>query len=264
MMLNQPQINKLLGKISRFEQTLYNRIFEKVGEVDFSLFETSEWLTEIPQNGYMPMARGARWGGEGHYGWFSAAYTVPAALAGKRLFLMPKIGCYEGLLFVDGKAYGTFANKIQVQYTDHGNHYCDMIADRAAAGQTLKLVLELYCGHENPGNHPFSKPQITDFTYVYNGADICVKNEEIQDLYFDLLAVRQLAEVLPQGDFRRGEAVPGMNRQEVIFAYGPPPSCRTPNLRNESWLYWITPTQTVRVVFRGDTIRNIFNINKQR
>ena len=55
-----------------------------------------------------------------------------------------------------------------------------------------------------------------------------------------------------------------MNRQEVIFAYGPPPSCRTPNLRNESWLYWITPTQTVRVVFRGDTIRNIFNINKQR
>lgn len=207
MMLNQPQINKMLGKISRFEQTLYNRIFEKVGEVDFSLFETSEWLTEIPQNGYMPMARGARWGGEGHYGWFSAAYTVPAALAGKRLFLMPKIGCYEGLLFVDGKAYGTFANKIQVQYTDHGNHYCDMIADRAAAGQTLKLVLELYCGHENPGNHPFSKPQITDYTYVYNGADICVKNEEIQDLYFDLQAVRQLAEVLPQGDFRRGEAV---------------------------------------------------------
>ena len=68
----------------------------------------------------------------------------------------------------------------------------------------------------------------------------------------------------PRERIRRGEAVPGMNRQEVIFAYGPPPSCRTPNLRNESWLYWITPTQTVRVVFRGDTIRNIFNINKQR
>ena len=55
-----------------------------------------------------------------------------------------------------------------------------------------------------------------------------------------------------------------MNREEVIFAYGPPPSCRTPNLRNESWLYWVTPTQTVRVVFRGDIIRNIVNINKQR
>lgn len=79
--------------------------------------------------------------------------------------------------------------------------------------------------------------------------------------------VDQLLAEVPEKNrerIRRGEAVPGMNREEVIFAYGPPPSCRTPHLRNESWLYWVTPTQTVRVVFRGDIIRNIVNINKQR
>ncbi len=61
----------------------------------------------------------------------------------------------------------------------------------------------------------------------------------------------------------RGEVVPGMNRREVTFAYGPPPLCRTPDLRNESWIYWLTQTETVRVVFRGDIVRNIFNINNQ-
>ena len=56
----------------------------------------------------------------------------------------------------------------------------------------------------------------------------------------------------------RGEVVPGMSRAEVLFAYGPPPAIRTPNLRNESWIYWYgSDNQSVRVVFRGDKVRNI-------
>ena len=59
-----------------------------------------------------------------------------------------------------------------------------------------------------------------------------------------------------------GEVVPGMSRQEVLFAYGPPPACRTPSLRNETWIYWIAPEQTIRVVFRNDKVRNIINTNE--
>ncbi len=68
------------------------------------------------------------------------------------------------------------------------------------------------------------------------------------------------AEALPY--IRRGEVVPGMSRQEVLFAYGPPPACRTPSLRNETWIYWIAPEQTIRVVFRNDKVRNIINTNE--
>lgn len=57
---------------------------------------------------------------------------------------------------------------------------------------------------------------------------------------------------------RRGEVVPGMNRAEVLFAYGPPPAVRTPNLRNESWVYWYGEHQDVRVIFRGDKVRTLF------
>ena len=63
-------------------------------------------------------------------------------------------------------------------------------------------------------------------------------------------------------NIRRGEVVPGMSRQEVLFAYGPPPACRTPSLRNETWIYWIAPEQTIRVVFRNDKVRNIINTNE--
>ncbi len=61
---------------------------------------------------------------------------------------------------------------------------------------------------------------------------------------------------------QRGEVVPGMSRQEVLLSYGPPPACRTPSLRNETWIYWIAPDQTIRVVFRNDRVRNIVNVNE--
>ena len=61
---------------------------------------------------------------------------------------------------------------------------------------------------------------------------------------------------------RAGQVVAGMNRREVLLAYGPPPAIRTPNLRNETWVYWINPTDTVRIVFRGDKVRNVLNVNE--
>ena len=60
----------------------------------------------------------------------------------------------------------------------------------------------------------------------------------------------------------RGEVVPGMNQAQVLLAYGPPPAIRTPDLHNESWIYWIGKDKTVRLVFRGDKVRNIININQ--
>ncbi|MCQ2378308.1 MAG: hypothetical protein MJ016_03725 [Victivallaceae bacterium] len=60
---------------------------------------------------------------------------------------------------------------------------------------------------------------------------------------------------------RRGEVVPGMTQKEVLLAYGPPPAARTPDLQNETWIYWVTPSETIRLIFRGDTVRQILNIN---
>ncbi|MBE6384328.1 MAG: hypothetical protein E7048_01540 [Lentisphaerae bacterium] len=62
----------------------------------------------------------------------------------------------------------------------------------------------------------------------------------------------------------RGEVVPGMNTEHVKMAYGLPPAIRTPDLRNESWFYFLNETDTVRVVLRGGIVRNVLNLNEPR
>lgn len=62
----------------------------------------------------------------------------------------------------------------------------------------------------------------------------------------------------------RGEVVPGMTQKHVQMAYGLPPALRTPDLRNDSWFYFLNETDTVRVVFRGGVVRNVLNFNEPR
>ena len=57
----------------------------------------------------------------------------------------------------------------------------------------------------------------------------------------------------------RGEVVPGMNRAQVLLAYGPAPAVRTPDPKNETWIYWLSDAKSVRVIFRGDTVRQLLD-----
>ena len=60
----------------------------------------------------------------------------------------------------------------------------------------------------------------------------------------------------------RGEVVPGMTKKQVQMAYGFPAAIRTPDLRNDSWFYFINKSDTVRVVFRGGIVRSVMNFNE--
>ena len=61
----------------------------------------------------------------------------------------------------------------------------------------------------------------------------------------------------------RGEVVPGMNRDQVELAYGLPPAVRTPDKRNETWIYWRSGNRQVRVIFRDDVVRNVLSFNDE-
>ena len=205
-MLNEPQIGKLLGKIERFSALIEPMIFNKHDEVSFCAYLTKERLHNIPDDScFEPVEKGYVWYGKDAYCWFKGQYTVPENLKDKDIFIKPHIQGYEALLFVNGRAMGTFATKIT--YTGHGNHYCDMIKKAAVPGETLDIAIEFYGGHDNPGCHPTSDDTIKNYNFIYSGADICTKNCEIQEYYFDLLTVYQLAKALPEDSFMRGQAV---------------------------------------------------------
>ena len=67
-----------------------------------------------------------------------------------------------------------------------------------------------------------------------------------------------------QARILRGEVVPGMKTALVQLAYGLPPALRTPDLRNESWVYFVSESDTLRVVLRGGVVRNVLNLNESR
>lgn len=205
-MLNDKQIERLLGKMGGFIERLEPHIFVKVGELEnVEMCHVDKRYHTIPELPFEKAEKGSEWAGEGTYCWFKGSFSVPEELSGKTLFIKPDIGGYEALLFVNGKPFGTFASKIVV--TAHGNHYCDMVKYAPEAGENIDIALEYYAGHYVPGTSPFETNRLSEFRFIYNGADICIKDYEVQEFYFDLKTLYQLVKNLPDDSFRRAKVI---------------------------------------------------------
>lgn len=234
-MLNQKQLERMLGKLVRFEHMISKKIFDKVGSIeDVKRFQTKE-QRHCPPEGveYIPTAKGDTWGGDEYvYCWFKGSYKVPAELEGKRLYLAPHMGGYEGFLFVDGFPCGIFANKL-------GNHYCDMLVKKAKAGQEIAVDLEFYTGHYVAGCFPYETAAHETYNFTYESMDVCVKNEAVADFYFDLRTVNELVEVLPESSFRKGELVRGLFEIHEMLYYS------TDHCSNEEFMEGISKAAPV-------------------
>lgn len=217
-MLTDKQIERMLGKLKRFESTIEPFIFEKVDELECTAYLTTEQHHQIPDASlFTNIEKGWIWGGEGAYCWFTARYTVPADLAGQDLYVRPHIGGYEALLWVNGEPFGTFASKIV--FTGHGNHYCDLIKKAPTAGDVMDIAVEYYAGHAYKGCMPLEEEALLDYDFAYNGIDVCTKNLEIQEFYFDLVTLNQLVKILPADSFRRAEAVNALYEMHKVLYY---------------------------------------------
>ncbi len=221
-MLAEKQTERMLRKLERFEKTLDPMLFRKVAKIDeVKFYETTDRLYEIPDDSLCTSKKsGETWGQEEAFGWFKAEFTVPDELDGKSIFLMPHTEGYESLLWVNGKPFGTFCTKIV--FTGHGNHYCDMLVLKAKAGEKIDIALEVYTGHTHHGTQPFSSDRlIKDYTYNFDGLDICVKDEFIQEFYFDLKVINELVETLPETSFRKGDLINALYEVHKRIYYSP-------------------------------------------
>ena len=220
-MLTERQIDRMLGKLKRFETILDPMLFNKVAKINSANFyETTDRLYEIPADSLCaPIESGSTWGSEEAFGWFKTEFVVPAELDGKDIFIMPHTEGYETLLWVNGKPFGTFATKIV--FTGHGNHYCDLLMKNAKAGEKIEIALEVYTGHSYKGCDPLDEAALKSYTYHFDGIDICLKDEFIQDFYFDLKVINELCETLPATSFRRGDLVNALYEvhKRVYYSY---------------------------------------------
>lgn len=207
-MLTEKQIERMLRKLRRFEDTLNPMLFKKVAGIESVLsYETTDRLYSVPEDSMCsPMNVGDIWGGEESFCWMKTEFVVPDELDGKTLFIMPHTEGYESLLWVNGKPFGTFNTKIV--FTGHGNHYCDMVKQNVKAGEKIEIALEVYSGHTFYGSHPLENElKIKEYNYRFGGLDICVKDEYINEFYFDLRVINELTATLPDHSFRKGQLI---------------------------------------------------------
>lgn len=219
-MFTDKQIDRMLGKLLDFEATMEKQLFIKTDVVDMQAFATDgSWQDVPPPNRFAPVKNGQVFEGEGTYCWFRGSYTVPKRFDGQALYIWPRIDGYEGMLFVDGVPFGNFASKIIEG--SHGNHYCDMLVGKAAAGSTLDIALEYYANHFIIGTHPYDNAPRGPFKITYGPVDICVRNERVWDFYFDLKVVNEMAACLPDTDFVRAKIVRALKKVHETVYYDP-------------------------------------------
>jgi len=206
-MIAERGLNQTLRKLQRLEQYLHGRIFDKVGEAALlGFYQTAEPLDAIPPREFFgPTPADGQWGGEGMYGWFIAEYIVPEHLAGKPLFLFPRIGGYEGTLWADGEIIANFACKEIIG--SHGNHYAKRFTGGAQAGQRISLALEYYAYHDMPGGEPFGEEGRTSYRYPLGPLNICVQDPLHLAYWADLRTLLDLVAALPDTSFRRADVL---------------------------------------------------------
>ena len=193
--------------------------------------------------------------------WRSMAIFAVAAI------LLGFCGCAEPVVFsevlqqsVDQKIY----TKYNIWYTDPSDISCLNVQ----YGSYIPVGTEI-----EPISTNWYLDRITFKTvkdgHVYtikfdSGYRLCTMRDFIA-YTFTTTPLDELLKDLPDAvrdRIRRGEVVPGMNQRAVLLTYGPPPACRTHDLQNESWIYWRSPKNMLRVVFRGDKVRSLLNVGQ--
>ncbi len=209
-MYNEPLIQQTINKLRKVTENYESLIFEKIGELDSPMYLiTKNHLRKPPTEGLSKLTVPLDWGGYEKNLWITGTYTVKEP--GKKLYAVSHAGGWEEMFFLNGKPYGIFSWK----YTDccGGVHDAAFICDSAEPGTVFELAFECYSGHFNKGIDRFSSAPApvpdekdSEVAAVCNGVDICVMNEEVNELVRDLYELISLTDILEDNNMMKYRA----------------------------------------------------------
>ena len=201
-MYNEKLNNRIYDRLQNALSIYEKMIFEPVGELENAeVFKTKEHLRNVPESGFEPIEKGTPWGGEWENIWVKGSFDVPAELDGKKLYAISNCGGNEQLFFINGVPKGIYNSK---NHDYIGGGHSSQFIKEAKAGERIELAFECYAGHYDPNTDPYDyyfepDPRQT-FAHVYDGVEICLRNDEIFAFIFD---VKELlgAKNLPEDNF---------------------------------------------------------------
>lgn len=198
-------------RINIWLEELNHHMFEKLCDVSFSGFFTTERLTfeEALTREFSPMPPGTFWGAKWEYGWFKAEVVLPEKAQGQRILLHPEVGG-EMLLWINGKAAGSRDLK----------HDGITLTRSGKAGERFQIIAESYAGHgprlENGGPCPPGRvavPEPPEFQVKVGVSDLGIFKEEAFQLSMDVFTLLRLYEGLDSKSLR------AMKIREGLFQF---------------------------------------------
>ncbi len=222
-MYNEKIPKYIIEKLNQLMHVYEKSVYRKVGEMQNAVsLMTTEHLRSVPQTGLSPIEKGTSWGGEWQNLWVAGSFTVPAALDGQSLYAVSRCGGRETLFFLDGKPKGLFNSKNR-EYIG-GNHSAQYLGV-GKTGQVFRLAFECYAGHFDADTDPYNNyeyPDVPrgDFAHVYEGVEICTRDEELFTLLFDLRELIDAAEKLERTGFAGAAAEKALVKiHDVLVLY---------------------------------------------
>ncbi len=219
-MIYERYSNRVLGKLENLNKIYANLMYAKADTLPSPVgLSTKEHFRTPPTERLSPLSAGDRWGGEYMNLWIKGTYTVPAHLAGQKLYVIPHTDAYETLFFKNGIPDGIFNSKGDYMGIMHS---AQLLTDCAKEGETFDLAFECYAHHFCADCHPYlhygSETPVAneaDFVKTFRSIDICTVDEEIYHFVFDLNIVLQMAKNLSAENFLRHRAQAAL---ENVFA----------------------------------------------
>ena len=222
-MYNEKFKDRMFQRIEKALSVYQKMIYENAVELeDVCSFQTTEHLRTVPENGFEPIEKGTKWGGEWVNIWIKGHFTVPTELDGKALYAISECGGREQLFFVNGVPKGIFNSK-NSEFIG-GNHMSQFIG-KAKAGEKVEIAVECYAGHFDVDTGPYDNydyPDIPegDYSHTYDGIRICTRNEDIFTLVFDIRELLGAARTLPESNYVKWRARNALEKiNEVLMLY---------------------------------------------
>ena len=103
-----------------------------------------------------------------------------------------------------------------------------------------------------------------EYTICYDQHLTMIPIEDFIRQFMTTAPASEIYKNVPAAEVARvkaGKLEKNMHLNSVLVLLGPPAKSRTPQLTNQSWLYWKNQDVVFRLIFRGDKIRQIASLD---
>ncbi|MBR4748619.1 MAG: alpha-mannosidase [Abditibacteriota bacterium] len=193
-----PISNQVFSKLNQIQQRYSDLRYEKLCEVPMQYTELKDIHYRQAPLGepgveFADAPKGTKWGGDWITAWFCGSFTVPAAAAGRKLFVRANTDG-ESLFIANGEYKGVF----------DVNHPVRLVTLCAREGEKIDLAFEAYSGHFCPNCMPTDAPTyVQDKCKTFGGTELLLEREDVSEFVYDFMTLRMLLTAMDPNSLRR-------------------------------------------------------------